>query len=143
MAGKMQVHSGRLYVLHSADFMLEVDANGHCLQLLLQRWSEKMKVLIDLCIVPLGVGVSLSSYIAACEKVLTGAGLTTALHSYGTNVEGEWDAVFAAVKRCHEVVHEMGAPRITTTIKLGTRTDRQQTMEDKVRSVQEKLGTAG
>ena len=102
-----------------------------------------MKVLIDLCIVPLGVGVSLSSYIAACEKVLSGAGLKTALHSYGTNIEGEWDEVFAAVKRCHEVVHEMGAPRITTTIKLGTRTDRAQTMEDKVRSVQEKLRTEG
>ena len=98
-----------------------------------------MKVLVDLCIVPLGVGVSLSSYIAACEKVLTDAGLKTALHSYGTNIEGEWDAVFAAVKRCHEVVHELGAPRITTTIKLGTRTDRQQTMEDKIRSVQDKL----
>ena len=102
-----------------------------------------MKVLIDLCIVPLGVGVSLSSYIAACEKVLTGAGLKTALHSYGTNIEGEWDEVFAAVKRCHEVVHEMGAPRITTTVKLGTRTDRTQSMEDKVRSVQEKLRTDG
>jgi uncharacterized protein (TIGR00106 family) len=102
-----------------------------------------MKVLIDLCIVPLGVGVSLSSYIAACENVLTGAGLKTSLHSYGTNIEGEWDDVFAAVKRCHEVVHEMGAPRITTTIKLGTRTDRAQTMEDKVRSVQEKLRTEG
>jgi len=102
-----------------------------------------MKVLIDLCIVPLGVGVSLSSYIAACEKVLSGAGLKTALHSYGTNIEGEWDEVFAAVKRCHEVVHEMGAPRITTTIKLGTRTDRKQSMEDKVRSVQEKLRTEG
>jgi len=102
-----------------------------------------MKILIDLCIVPLGVGVSLSSYIAACEKVLTGAGLKTALHSYGTNIEGEWDEVFAAVKRCHEVVHEMGAPRITTTIKLGTRTDRKQSMEDKVRSVQEKLRTEG
>jgi len=98
-----------------------------------------MKVLIDLCIVPLGVGVSLSSYIAACEKVLTGAGLKTSLHSYGTNIEGEWDEVFAAVKRCHEVVHAIGAPRITTTIKLGTRTDRSQSMEDKVRSVQEKL----
>ena len=98
-----------------------------------------MNVLIDLCIVPIGVGVSLSPYIAACEKVLTTAGLKTALHSYGTNIEGEWDVVFAAVKRCHEVVHEMGAPRITTTIKLGTRTDRSQTMEDKVRSVQEKL----
>lgn len=98
-----------------------------------------MKVLVDLCIVPIGVGVSLSSYIAACEKVLSGAGLKISLHSYGTNVEGEWDEVFAAVKRCHEVVHSMGAPRITTTIKLGTRTDRDQTMEDKVRSVREKL----
>jgi uncharacterized protein (TIGR00106 family) len=98
-----------------------------------------MKVLIDLCIVPLGVGVSLSQYIAACKKVLNEAGLKTSLHSSGTNIEGEWDAVFAAVKRCHEVVHEMGAPRITTTIKLDTRTDRDQTMEDKVKSVLEKL----
>lgn len=98
-----------------------------------------MKVLVDLCVVPIGVGVSLSSYIAACEKVLIEAGLKTSLHSYGTNIEGEWDDVFAAVKRCHEVVHEMGAPRITTTIKLGTRTDRIQNMEDKVRSVKEKL----
>lgn len=98
-----------------------------------------MNVLVDLCIVPIGVGVSLSTYIAACEKVLTAAGLKTALHSYGTDIEGEWDAVFAAIKRCHEVVHEMGAPRISTTIKLGTRTDRAQTMEDKVTSVQNKL----
>jgi len=98
-----------------------------------------MKVMIDLCIVPIGVGVSLSPYIATCEKVLSEAGLKTALHSYGTNVEGEWDDVFAAVKRCHEVVHEMGAPRITTTIKVGTRTDRVQTMEDKINSVKAKL----
>lgn len=98
-----------------------------------------MNVLVDLCIVPMGVGVSVSSYIAACEKVLVEAGLKTALHAYGTNVEGEWDVVFDAIKRCHEVVHELGAPRITTTIKMGTRTDRNQTMEDKVRSVQEKL----
>lgn len=98
-----------------------------------------MKVLVDLCIVPLGVGVSVSPYVAACEKVLAEAGLKTALHAYGTNIEGEWDAVFAAVRRCHEVVHAMGAPRITTTIKLGTRTDRVQTMEDKVRSVRDKL----
>ncbi len=98
-----------------------------------------MNVLVDLCIVPIGVGVSLSPYVAACAKVLAEAGLKTSLHSYGTDIEGEWDAVFAAVKRCHEVVHGMGAPRITTTIKLGTRTDRVQTMEDKLRSVREKL----
>ncbi|MEW5981767.1 MAG: MTH1187 family thiamine-binding protein [Acidobacteriota bacterium] len=98
-----------------------------------------MKVLIDVSIVPIGVGVSLSSYVAACERVFTDAGLTTRLHAYGTNVEGEWDDVFGAVKRCHEVLHEMGAPRISTIIKAGTRTDRPQTLDDKVRSVQEKL----
>ncbi len=33
----------------------------------------------------------------------------------------------------------MGAPRVSTVIKVGTRTDREQSMEDKVRSVEEKL----
>ena len=61
------------------------------------------------------------------------------LHAYGTNIEGEWDEVFAVVKKCHEVIHEMGAPRITTTIKAGTRVDREQSMQDKLDSVEEKL----
>jgi uncharacterized protein (TIGR00106 family) len=99
-----------------------------------------MKVIMDLTIVPIGVGVSLSRYVAACEEVLREAGLKCMLHANGTNVEGEWDAVFAAVKRCHERLHAMGAPRIFTTIHLGTRTDREQTMTDKIRSVEEKLG---
>jgi len=98
-----------------------------------------MQVIVDLCVIPLGVGLSVSKYVAACERVLSDAGLKTHLHAYGTNVEGEWDAVFAAVKRCHEVVHEMGAVRISSTLRVGTRTDRAQSMEDKVRSVEEQL----
>jgi uncharacterized protein (TIGR00106 family) len=96
-----------------------------------------MKVLVDLCVVPIGVGVSLSPYVAACEEVLKKAGLKTELHSNGTGIEGEWDAVMHAVKVCHDTVHEMGAPRVYTTMKISTRTDRDQSMEDKVRSVQE------
>lgn len=98
-----------------------------------------MNVILDLCIVPIGVGVSLSSYVAACEKVLAEAGLKTELHANGTNIEGEWDQVLAAVKRCHEVVHELGAPRVFTTVKKNTRTDKPQKMEDKIRSVKAKL----
>ena len=98
-----------------------------------------MHVIIDLCVVPMGVGVSVSKYIAQCEKVLTEAGLETHLHAYGTNVAGDWDDVFSAVRRCHERVHDLGAPRITTTIKVGTRTDRDQTMNEKLVSVQQKL----
>ena len=98
-----------------------------------------MKVIIDLCVVPLGVGLSVSKYVAACHKIISDAGLKSELHAYGTNIEGEWDSVFDVVKKCHEKIHAMGAPRITTTIKAGTRTDRDQTMADKVESVKGKL----
>lgn len=98
-----------------------------------------MKVIADFCIVPIGVGVSVSKYIAECEKILSDAGLKTHLHAYGTNIEGEWDEVFAAIKLCHERVHAMGAPRISSTMRFGTRIDREQSMEDKIRSVEEKL----
>lgn len=98
-----------------------------------------MQVMIDLCVVPMGVGVSVSDYVTACHRVLQASGLKHQLHAFGTNIEGEWDEVFAVVKRCHEVVHEMGAPRITATLKVGTRTDRAQTMDDKIQSVEEKL----
>ena len=98
-----------------------------------------MKVIADLCVVPLGVGLSASPYVAACEKVFKEAGLTTRLHGYGTNIEGEWDDVFAAIRKCHEVVHAMGAPRISSTLRIGTRTDREQTIEQKIESVERKL----
>jgi uncharacterized protein (TIGR00106 family) len=100
-----------------------------------------MRVIADLCIVPLGVGLSVLRYIAVCERILTEAGLKIKLHAYGTNIEGEWDEVFAAVKRCHEELHAMGVPRISASMRFGTRTDRDQTMEDKVHSVEEKLGS--
>jgi uncharacterized protein (TIGR00106 family) len=98
-----------------------------------------MKVMVDVGVVPIGVGVSLSSYVAACERIFAEAGLTTRLHAYGTNIEGEWDAVFGAIKRCHEALHEMGAPRLYTVIKAGTRIDKAQTLDDKVASVTQKL----
>ncbi len=98
-----------------------------------------MKVIADICVIPIGVGTSVSEYVAECERIFTQAGLSHQLHAYGTNVEGEWDDVFEALRRCHERVHEMGAPRISTTVKLGTRNDRSQTMADKVSSVVSKL----
>lgn len=101
-----------------------------------------MNVIADLCVVPIGVGVSVSKYVAECERILNDAGLKTKLHAYGTNIEGDWETVFAAIKQCHQVVHEMGAPRISTTLKFGTRIDRAQTMDDKINSVVHQLTEA-
>ena len=98
-----------------------------------------MHVIADLCVVPLGAGLSVSPYVAACHQILDEAGLEPRLHAYGTNVEGEWERVFAAIKRCHERLHEMGAPRISSTLRFGTRTDRKQSADEKLQSVRDKL----
>ena len=86
-----------------------------------------MHVHEDLCVVPLGIGLSVSGYVVACHEVLDEFNLSHTLHAHGTNIEGDYDRVFKAIKACHEKIHAMGAPRITTSIKLGTRLDRKQT----------------
>ena len=101
-----------------------------------------VKAIADVCIIPIGIGTSVSREVTECERILRESGLITKLHAYGTNVEGDWDQIFAAVKRCHERLHEMGVARISSSIRVGTRTDKPQTMEDKIRSVEEKLGSA-
>lgn len=98
-----------------------------------------MKAIADVCVVPIGVGVSVSEYVVVCEQVFREAGLAPRLHAYGTNVEGEWDEVMDAVKQCHQRIHDMGAPRVSTSIRIGTRTDREQTMQDKIDSVTSKM----
>ena len=98
-----------------------------------------MNAIAEFTIIPIGVGVSLSKYVAACEKILEETSLSYELHANGTNLEGEWDEVMQAIKTCHEKLHEMGVPRISTVIKIGTRTDREQKMTDKIASVHAKL----
>ena len=98
-----------------------------------------MYVLIDIMASPSGVGISVSPYVAMCQKIFERSGLTHTMHGFGTNVEGEWDEVMAAVKQCHKTLHQSGAVRITSHLKIGTRTDREQTMLDKITSVNSKL----
>lgn len=98
-----------------------------------------MKVIVDVAIIPIGVGLSLSKYVAECEKIFKSEGLVTTLHANGTNIEGEWDKVFDAIKKCHEHLHNIGVPRISTNIRVGSRTDKEQSMFDKIRSVENKL----
>lgn len=98
-----------------------------------------MKVIAELMIVPVGAGISFSKYIAECERILQESGLKIQLHAEGTNVEGEFDAVMRSIKQCVETMHKMGVPRLMTNIHLSTRIDKSETMEEKVKSVEEKV----
>ena len=100
-----------------------------------------MKVIADFCIVPIGTGVSVSKHIAECLKILaeekTNGKITDfKMHAYGTGIEGEWNEVFTAIKKCHEHLHSIDVTRISTSIRLGTRTDKEQSMKDKVTVVE-------
>lgn len=99
-----------------------------------------MQVHVELCVIPIGAGVSLGDQIAACQEVLEAHGFAPELHAWGTNLEGDWDTVFAAVKACHERLHADGNVRLFTSLKVGTRTDRSQSLADKVTSVRDKRG---
>ena len=62
--------------------------------------------------------------------------LQSQLHPNGTAIEGEWEPVFNAIEACYQAVHAMGCPRVYTTVKVSTRTDMDQTLEDKAASMQ-------
>lgn len=94
-----------------------------------------MHAIVGFTLVPIGAGVSVSPYIAAIERLLEETGLIFEVNSNSTNLEGEWEDVFAVIRRCHEVVHGEGAPRIHTCIQVGTRVDREQRMAEKLDSV--------
>ena len=77
-----------------------------------------MKIIADLCIVPMGVGPSVSAYIKEVRDILAGTGLTHEMHANGTNIEGEMSAVSAAVETCCTRLHELGVERIFCTMLL-------------------------
>lgn len=92
---------------------------------------------VDFCLVPVGTGnVSVANEVAEVQRVLKASGLKYTMHSAGTTVEGSWDEVMKVIGQAHAVVHQGGVKRVQTSMRVGTRTDKKQTAEDKVKRVQ-------
>ncbi|KAK4039675.1 YkoF-like protein [Parachaetomium inaequale] len=98
------------------------------------------KCYVDFCLIPVGTGnTSVAREIAEVQKVLKASGLAYTLHSAGTTVEGSWDEVMKVVGQAHSVVHQTGAVRIQSSMRVGSRTDKSQTAEQKVKRVEDIL----
>lgn len=96
-----------------------------------------MHVIADFCLIPVGTEPTVARYVAACQRVLDGSrGVQHTLHATGTTVEGDWDDVMEALRRCHEEVHRMGVVRIHSTLAVGTRTDQQRPASERIDRVQ-------
>jgi uncharacterized protein (TIGR00106 family) len=103
-----------------------------------ERSKQAMKAIMELTLEPHGEKHSMSEYLAETQKILKKYPLEVELHANGTNVSGDMGATMKAVEECHNRLHGMGAPRIITTMKVETRTDKEQSLKDRVESVNEK-----
>lgn len=79
--------------------------------------------------------MSVRAEVARAHRILEETGLPVQLHAFGTNIEGDYDTIVEALKRIHEDLHDGGVPRISTTIRLGSRVDKEQSMQDKIDAV--------
>ncbi len=94
---------------------------------------DRMQAVAEIQVVPIGVGVSVRAYVRRAQEIINGSGLVVQEHSFGTNVEGELETILAVIGRLHEELHAKGAPRLTTAIKIGTRTDKVPDLASKLR----------
>jgi len=94
-----------------------------------------MKALAEIQVIPIGVGTSVREQVRRAHQIIRDSGLTVQLHAYGTNVEGDLDTILATIGRVHTLLHAEGVVRLSTAVKLGTRTDKENTLDDKVLNI--------
>ena len=92
----------------------------------------------DLTVIALGrADASASRYIAEIQRRLAAQDrVRYVMHAMGTSLEGPTKDILAVAGELHAVPFEMGIPRVYSILKLDERRDREQTLEDKVASVQ-------
>jgi uncharacterized protein (TIGR00106 family) len=97
--------------------------------------ESNMKILAEVCVIPLNGSISLRKEIAIAHEILRKTGCTVALHGYGTNIEGEYETIMNVIKEIHETLHQSGTPRIHTSLKISSRIDKEQNLDDKIEAV--------
>lgn len=96
-------------------------------------------MLIEFSVLPLGKGSSVSSIIARVLKIVMESGLPYKANPMGTVIEGEWDRLSALIKRCHDEAMK-DADRVVTSIKIDDYRGKENRIDQKLKSVEEKIG---
>ena len=95
---------------------------------------------VEVCIIPIGTKeTSVSKYVAEAEKILMAEGLKYKLNPMGTVIEADADRALAAIRKVRGSVFDKGCDRVYTVIKMDDRRDKKATMEQKIKSVEDRL----
>ena len=96
--------------------------------------------ILELTLVPIGTETtSVSKYVAAASKILKESGIKHELNPMGTVLEGDPDELLKVVRQMQEEVFDAGAKRVYSVVKMDDRRDKEAHMEEKIKSVNEKL----
>jgi uncharacterized protein (TIGR00106 family) len=96
-------------------------------------------VLLEFSMSPLGKGESVGKYVARSLDIIDKSGVDYRLHAMGTILEGEWDEVFAVVRKCYERMRN-DCPRVVVSIKVDHRRGARGRLAGKAASVEKRLG---
>jgi len=96
-------------------------------------------MLVGFSVVPLGAGSSVGDHIAEVMRIVDASGIPYRVNPLATVVEGEWDEVMNLVRMCHEMVMK-SEERVVTTISIDDRRGRAGRLDEKVKSVERRIG---
>ncbi len=92
-----------------------------------------MKAVAEIQTVPIGSGTSVRKEVRRAQELIHASGLSVSEHAFGTNVEGDLQTILKTIATIHETLHAEGVERLTSAIKLGTRTDKEPDLASKLR----------
>jgi len=98
-------------------------------------------MLLELSVIPLGRGRSISADLADLVKIIDASGLDYRLTAAGTILEGTWDQLLDVARKCHDEML-LKTERVITLIKIDEYAERTGRLAAAVASVEKKVGKA-
>lgn len=95
----------------------------------------------EITVIPIGrQGAGISGILAEVARHLAAQDrVRFEMHAMGTDLEGDVTDILRLAGELQEIPLMLGVPRVYTVLKIDNRVDREQSLEDKVSSVEEKL----
>lgn len=95
--------------------------------------EETLNVVADIATTAIGKEVSQTPYLETCRRILQKHHLKLHTHAFGTNAEGKLKDISEALRECHQALHSDGVPRVSSTVTISTRTDKEQSLESRLK----------
>jgi uncharacterized protein (TIGR00106 family) len=96
-------------------------------------------MLLELSVIPLGRGRSISADIVDLVKIIDASGLDYRVTAAGTIIEGRWDQLMDVAQKCHADMRKK-TERVITFMKVDDYADRAGRLSGAITSIEEKFG---